>query len=238
MPHKRETTVQNGQFGKGFRAEAVKLKTAKGRSSSSQRWLHRQLNDPYVQEAQRLGYRSRSAFKILQLNDRFTFFKVGQKVIDLGAAPGGWTQVAAKKVLKEGGTGQVTALDRVEMEPIPGTRFVKGDFMSMEVIDRLALSLDGRTDLILSDMAAPTTGHAATDHLRTIALCEAAYEFAVGVLAFGGGFVSKVFKGGSERNLLKCMKQDFEFVRHAKPAASRTESPETYVVAVGFRKGK
>jgi len=234
--------VKNGQGGGhrggGFRTEKVRLKTAKGRSTSSQRWLRRQLNDPYVQEAARLGYRSRSAFKLLQLQARFRFLAPDQRVVDLGAAPGGWTQVSSALVLGSGGdvgTGRVIGIDILEMEPVAGADILQSDFLTDEGLEILANALDGQADVVLSDMAAPTTGHRATDHLRTAVLCEAAYDFAKEVLTEGGTFVAKVFKGGSERQLLESMKREFKSVRHFKPAASRPESPETYVVARGYR---
>ncbi len=227
----------NRKRGSGARAESVRLKTAKGRTISSQRWLQRQLNDPYVQEAQRLGFRSRSAFKLEQLDEKFGFIIAGQRVVDLGAAPGGWTQVVASRVLGNagGGTGRVVGLDILEMEPVAGAEILRADFMTEEGLAALTGLLGGPADLVLSDMAAPTTGHAPTDHLRTAALCEAAYDFAESVLSAGGSFVAKVFKGGSEGELLQRMKLAFKTVRHAKPPASRPESPETYVVAMGFR---
>ena len=221
--------------GSGSRAATVRLKTAKGRTNSSQRWLQRQLNDPYVQDAQRLGFRARSAFKLLQLDERFGFLARGQRVVDLGAAPGGWTQVVAARVLGASGKGRVVGLDILEMEPLAGAELLRADFMTDEGLAELTSLLGGPADLVLSDMAAPTTGHAPTDHLRTTALCEAAFDFAESVLSPGGVFVAKAFKGGSEGDLLRRMKLAFKSVRHAKPAASRPESPETYVVAVGFR---
>jgi 23S rRNA (uridine2552-2'-O)-methyltransferase len=225
----------NRKRGSGARAATVRLKTAKGRTISSQRWLQRQLNDPYVQEAQRLGFRSRSAFKLQQLDEKFHFLASGQRVVDLGAAPGGWTQVVAARVLGDSGKGRVVGLDILEMEPLAGAEILQADFMTDEGLAALTSLLGGAADLVLSDMAAPTTGHAPTDHLRTAALCEAAFDFAENVLSPGGAFVAKVFKGGSEAELLARMKRAFKTVRHAKPAASRPESPETYVVAMGFR---
>ena len=227
MPGKRNTGTRS-------RNDSVRLKTAKGRTASSQRWLHRQLNDPYVQEARRLGYRSRSAFKLLQLDGKFDLLAPGARVVDLGAAPGGWSQVSAARVLGRAPAGRIIAVDLLEMDPIAGVEFLKADFMTEEGLQALLTKLNGTADLILSDMAAPTTGHAPTDHLRTSALCEAAYDFAESVLGPGGIFVAKVFKGGSEAGLLRRMKQAFDSVRHAKPAASRPESPETYVVAKGY----
>jgi 23S rRNA (uridine2552-2'-O)-methyltransferase len=220
----------------GTRQETVRLKTAKGRTVSSQRWLQRQLNDPYVAEANRLGYRSRSAFKLAQLDDRFDFLRPGLRVVDLGAAPGGWTQVTIELMSRKSElSGRVVGLDILEMEPIAGADLILGDFMTHEGLATLREHVGETCDVVLSDMAAPTTGHGPTDHLRTSALCEAAFEFAEEVLAPGGHFIAKVFKGGTERDLLNRMKQVFQAVRHAKPPASRAESPETYVVAMGYR---
>ncbi len=214
---------------------AERVKTAKGRKSSSTRWLQRQLNDPYVAEARRLGYRSRAAFKLIQLDDRFHFLSPGKRVLDLGAAPGGWTQVAAARVKALDGRGQVVALDVLEMEPLPGATVLLADFLDETTPGRVKAELGGPVDVVLSDMAAPTTGHPATDHLRIVALCEAAFLLAVEVLAPGGVFVAKVFQGGAEGELLAALKRSFASVRHAKPPASRSESAETYVVATGFR---
>jgi 23S rRNA (uridine2552-2'-O)-methyltransferase len=211
------------------------------RSASSTRWLQRQLNDPYVAEAQRLGYRSRAAFKLLQLDERFHLLKPGQRVVDLGAAPGGWTQVAAATVTagKGGaagkGGGRVVALDLLEMAPVPGAVVLHADFLDDAAPPQILAALDGPADLVLSDMAAPATGHAKTDHLRIVGLCEAALAFAETVLAPGGSFVAKVFQGGAEGTLLAALRRAFASVRHAKPPASRAESAETYVVATGFR---
>ena len=216
----------------GSRTDRVRLRTAKGRTASSQRWLRRQLNDPYVQEAQRLGYRSRSAFKLLQLDERFRLLRPGMRVVDLGAAPGGWTQVATAGV---GDGGLVIALDKATMDPVAGAEILMADFMEQSGVETVTAALAGTADLVLSDMAAATTGHGPTDHLRTVALCEAAYDFAEDVLAPDGAFVAKVFRGGSEASLLARMKRAFSTVRHAKPEASRAGSPETYVVAQGFR---
>ena len=178
----------------GKRSKTVQLKTAKGRTASSQRWLRRQLNDPYVQEAQRLGYRSRSAFKLLQLDEKFKFLYKGQRVVDLGAAPGGWCQVAANRVLTEK-TGKIVGLDLLPMDPIPGVNLLQTDFMSQEGLSELMKILTDKVDLVISDMAASTTGHAPTDHIRTAGLCEAAFDFAIDVLARDGVFLAKVFKG-------------------------------------------
>lgn len=221
-----------GSSGSPPRAAAVTLRNARGRSAAQQRWLSRQLNDPYVQEAKRQGWRSRAAFKLLELDERFHLIRPGARVIDLGAAPGGWSQVALRR-----GAGQVVGMDLLPVDPVPGATFLQGDFTEPELPPRLEQALGGKADLVLSDMAPNTTGHAATDHLRIIALAEAALDFALGTLAPGGGFVAKVFQGGSERQMLEPMKRAFTAVRHAKPPASRKESSELYVVATGFRPG-
>ncbi|MBV9756832.1 MAG: RlmE family RNA methyltransferase, partial [Alphaproteobacteria bacterium] len=184
----------SGGTGGGRRAERVALRTARGRAPGSQRWLARQLNDPYVQAAQREGWRSRAAFKLLELDDRFHLIRPGARVIDLGAAPGGWTQAALRR-----GAGRVVALDLLPLDPIPGAETVQGDFAAPGMAERLAELLGGAADLVLSDMAPNATGHAATDHIRIMALAEAALEFSRSVLAPGGGFVAKVLQGGSER---------------------------------------
>jgi 23S rRNA (uridine2552-2'-O)-methyltransferase len=217
------------------RAPAVRVKTAGRRKASSTQWLERQLNDPYVSEAKRLGYRSRAAFKLIQLDDRFHFLKPGARVVDLGAAPGGWTQVAAARVKAADGRGKVVGIDYLPMDPVPGATVLAGDFLAADAPERLRAALGGPADVMLSDMAAPATGHATTDHLRIMALAEAAYEFAREVLAPGGIFIAKVLQGGSERSLLEALKRDFTSVRHVKPPASRAESAEVYVVAQRFR---
>jgi len=217
------------------RASAQRVRTAKGRTPSSTRWLERQLNDPYVAEARRLGYRSRAAFKLLELDDRFRILKPGQRVLDLGAAPGGWIQVAVARTKAREGRARIVGIDLLAIDPVPGATLLQGDFLAAGTEAALMAALGGAPDVILSDMAAPTTGHAPTDHARIVALVEAAYEFARTVLAPGGVFVAKVFQGGTERALLQRMKRDFASVRHAKPPASRAESAEVYVVAQGFR---
>jgi len=220
------------------RAPAVRVKTARRRSASSTQWLQRQLNDPYVAEARRQGYRSRAAFKLLELDDRFHILKPGGRVVDLGAAPGGWTQVAVARTRAESGRGRVVGIDVLGMDPVPGATLLQGDFLSDAAPAAIKAALGGPADVVLSDMAAPTTGHAGTDHIRIIALAEAAYDFAKEVLAPGGSFIAKVFQGGTERSLLEVLRRDFETVRHAKPPASRAESAEVYVVALGFRGGQ
>jgi 23S rRNA (uridine2552-2'-O)-methyltransferase len=213
----------------------TRVKTAKGRKPSSTRWLQRQLNDPYVAEARRLGYRSRAAFKLIELDDRFRFLAPGKRVIDLGAAPGGWTQVAVERTGDGPGAGPVVAADIQEMEPIPGAETLCLDVLDADAPALLTARLGGPADVVLSDMAPSATGHGATDHLRIVALVEAALEVAIEVLAPDGVFVAKVLQGGTEHTLLARMKQLFANVRHAKPRASRDESSETYVVAQGFR---
>jgi 23S rRNA (uridine2552-2'-O)-methyltransferase len=214
----------------GPRGEAVSLRTTRGRSTAQQAWLKRQLNDPYVAAAKAQGWRSRAAFKLIELDDKFSLLRRGTRVLDLGAAPGGWTQVAVKH-----GAALVVGVDLLPMDPIAGATLLQGDFDDPEMPNRLRALLGGPTDLVLSDMAPNTTGHAATDHLRIMGLAENALDFALGLLAPGGAFVAKVFQGGSEKQMLTRMKQHFATVRHAKPPASRKESSELYVVAQGFR---
>lgn len=218
------------------RGLSVRVKSAKGRKPSSTRWLQRQLNDPYVAEAKRAGYRSRAAWKLVQLDERFGFLRPGAAVVDLGAAPGGWTQVAVERVKagKPGG-GRVVAVDVLAMDPIDGAEIMQRDMTEPDAAESVAAALGGAADVVLSDMAAPTTGHRPTDHLRTMALGEAAARFACDVLAHGGVFVAKVFQGGAQAELLAELQRRFARVRHVKPAASRDESPETYLVATGFR---
>jgi 23S rRNA (uridine2552-2'-O)-methyltransferase len=218
------------------RGTTVRVKTARQRTTSSTLWLQRQLNDPYVAEAKRLGYRSRAAFKLVQLDDRFGFLGRGKRVVDLGCAPGGWTQIAVERTGAERGGGRVVGLDILPMDPVPGADTLALDFLADEAPDRLKALLGGPADVVMSDMAAPTTGHAATDHIRVVALAETAYHFAAEILAPGGAFIAKVFQGGTERTLLTQLKRDFAEVRHAKPPASRAESSEVYVVATGFRR--
>lgn len=211
----------------------VRVKTSKYRDKSSNRWLERQLNDPYVAESKRLGYRSRAAFKLIQLDEKFHFLGKGKTIVDLGCAPGGWTQVAVER---NKGTGQVVGIDILETEPIKGATLIQQDFTEPEAADKLKELLNGEADIVMSDMAANTTGHQQTDHLRTIGLVEIAYEFAKEVLAPNGIFIAKVFKGGAEGALLADVKKNFAKVSHAKPDASRQGSPEEYLVAIGFKK--
>ena len=212
------------------RALKVHVKSAKSRTPASARWLARQLNDPYVGAARMEGWRSRAAFKLLELDDKFALIRKGLRVVDLGAAPGGWTQVAVKR-----GAASVLAMDLLPIDPIHGSVILQGDFTDPSMPETLTAELGGMADLVLSDMAPNTTGHSATDHIRIVALAEMALDFAVQVLSPGGAFVAKVFQGGAEKQLLDVLKVNFSTVRHAKPPASRKESSELYVVATGFR---
>lgn len=216
---------------------SVRVKTARGRKSSSTRWLNRQLNDPFVHEAKKQGWRSRAAFKLIQMDEKYRIFRKGQRVADLGAAPGGWTQVVVDRVQPESSGGVVVAVDIQEMEAVPGAQMLRLDIRDANAPESLKAALGGEADVIISDMAAPVTGHRSTDHLRTLALCEEAHAFAREALAQGGAFVVKAFAGGAQAELTNAIKQDFEKVRTVKPEASRSESPETYIVAIGFRGG-
>lgn len=216
------------------------MRTARGRGASSARWLARQLNDPYVAAAQSEGLRSRAAYKLIELDDRFDVLRPGARVVDLGAAPGGWSLVTADRVKASTSTphaGKVVAIDLQEMAPIPGVIILHLDFMAEEAPARLHEALGGLADVVMSDMAAPSTGHAQTDHLRIMALLEAAYAFAREILAPGGAFIGKVLRGGTEHTLLRALRRDFAMVRHVKPPASRKDSAEIYVIATGFRGG-
>jgi 23S rRNA (uridine2552-2'-O)-methyltransferase len=217
----------------------TRVKTGKNRTLSSKLWLERQLNDPYVARARREGYRSRAAYKLIEIDDKHHLFKPGMRVADLGAAPGGWSQIAAARV-RAGtgtgpGTGRVAAIDLLEMPPIAGVEFVQLDFLDNAAPDRLKAMLGGPADVVLSDMAANATGHRKTDHLRIMALAETAAEFAGEVLAPGGAFLCKVLQGGTENALLARLKRDFKSVKHVKPAASRADSAELYLLATGYR---
>ena len=233
------TSTRRVRGGSG-RGQTERLRKAKGRKASSTRWLRRQLADGYVAEARDRGLRSRAAFKLIELDDRFRFLKPGHRVVDLGAAPGGWTIVAAERVnaagANKGKRGAVIGIDIVEADPVPGATLIRHDFLDAAAPKLLKDALGGPADVVLTDMAAPATGHAATDHLRVMALLEAAFGLACEVLAPNGVFVGKAFKGGTEKDLLAAIKKRFSTVRHAKPPASRKESAETYVVAMGFRK--
>ena len=229
--------IDKPQASKGGEARPLKvrLKKARSLSSSSQKWLQRQLNDPYVARAKREGWRSRAAFKLIEIDDKLKFLKPGSRVVDLGAAPGGWSQVAARRVKAEEGRGKVVAIDLLEIDPVPGVDFAQMDFLKDDAPERLMEMLGGEADVVMSDMAANTTGHKATDHLRIVGLVELAIDFARQVLAPGGAFIAKVFQGGTEGTLLAELKRDFATVRHVKPQASRADSAELYVVATGFR---
>ena len=226
--------------GRGQRDLTVKVKTARGRKLSSTRWLQRQLNDPYVRRAQAEGYRGRAAFKILELDDKYRFLVPGARVVDLGCAPGGWLQVAVKRINalaeKQGkAVGRDIGIDLQEVEPVAGAEIHQLDFMDDGADDKVRGWLGGKTDVVMSDMAASSSGHKQTDHLRIIALCEAAAYFAFDVLEDGGTFVAKVLAGGTEGELQKLLKQKFTKVANVKPPASRADSSEKFVVATGFR---
>jgi 23S rRNA (uridine2552-2'-O)-methyltransferase len=218
--------------GSGSRALKVRLKS-KGRKLSSKLWLERQLNDPYVARAKREGFRSRAAYKLIEIDDKARLLKKGARVIDLGAAPGGWSQVAARRV---GAQGQVVAIDVLPMDAVAGVDFAQLDFLSADAPEKLQALLGGPADVVLSDMAANATGHAKTDHLRIMALVEAAADFAREVLAPGGSFLAKVLQGGTEAALLTALKRDFKSVKHVKPSASRSDSAELYLLATGYRR--
>ena len=226
--------------GRGQRDLKVKVKSARGRKPSSTRWLQRQLNDPYVKRAQADGYRGRAAYKILELDDKYRFLVPGARVVDLGAAPGGWCQVAVKRVNALGekpgkSQGTVLGIDLQEMEAIAGCDLHQLDFLDEGADDRVKDWLGGQADVVMSDMAASSSGHKQTDHLRIITLCEAAAYFAFDVLEEGGTFVAKVLAGGAEGSLQKLLKQRFTKVMNVKPPASRSDSSEKFVVAMGFR---
>jgi 23S rRNA (uridine2552-2'-O)-methyltransferase len=221
--------------GSGSRELKVRVRTGKGRTVASKRWLERQLNDPYVAQAKREGRRSRAAFKLAEIDDRFHLFKPGAKVVDLGAAPGGWSQVAAERTFAAQGRGRVVAIDVLEMAELPGVTILHLDFLDPSAPDRLKAELAGPADVVMSDMAANATGHRKTDHLKIMALAETAALFAREVLKPGGAFLCKVLQGGTEGTLLADLKRDFASVKHVKPAASRQDSAELYVLATGFR---
>ena len=217
---------------RGRKMLTVRVKNAKYNSVSSNRWLERQLNDPYVAEAKRQGYRSRAAFKLIQLDEKYHFLSKGKTIVDLGCAPGGWTQVAA---LKNKGEGQIVGMDLLPTEAIEGAVLLQQDFTAEGAPEMIKALLNGPADVVMSDMAANTTGVQNIDHLRTLGLVETAYEFAKEILAVGGIFIAKVFQGGTEQKLLSDMKQHFAKVTHYKPDASRQDSVEIYVVAQGFK---
>lgn len=247
MTKSKNTKTSGGKSKRsgGARSLTVKVRTAKGRKLSSTRWLQRQLNDPYVAMAKTEGYRSRAAYKLLELDEKFNLLEEGMRIVDLGAAPGGWTQVAARatkadknaqKDKSQKDKRKVIAIDLLDMEPVAGAFCVQMDFMDEDAPARLIEALQGHgADAVMSDMAAPATGHRQTDHLRIMGLCEAAYDFARDVLRPGGFFLAKVLQGGTENALLSELKRDFTDVRHVKPEASRADSAESYVLARGFR---
>jgi 23S rRNA (uridine2552-2'-O)-methyltransferase len=212
------------------RREAVRLKNARKLSPSSQKWLNRQLNDPYVTAAKTQGWRSRAAFKLIELDEKYKLITKGARVVDLGAAPGGWSQVALAR-----GAAEVVGIDLLAIDQVQGAKFILGDFMEEGMEQRLTELLGAKADLVLSDMAPNTSGHVATDHIRIMALAELALAFSCDILAPGGAFVAKLFQGGAEKDMLHTLKLRFKTVRHAKPPASRKDSKEMYVVAMGFR---
>lgn len=231
---------QKNTSGRGQRDLKVNVKTARGRKLSSTRWLQRQLNDPYVKRARADGYRGRAAYKILELDDQFRFLVPGARIVDLGCAPGGWSQVAVQRVNALGekagkSIGTILSVDLQEVEPIAGARIYQLDFMADDADQQVKNWLGGTADVVMSDMAASASGHKQTDHLRIMALCEAAAYFAFDVLEIGGTFVAKVLAGGAEGDLQKLLKQNFKKVMHVKPPASRSDSSEKFVIALGYR---
>lgn len=220
----------------GSRGVHTRVKTARKRSKSSVKWLERQLNDPYVQQAKREGWRSRAAYKLIEMNEKLQVLKPGVHVVDLGAAPGGWMQVAAELCNAESSGSVIVGLDLIEITPPPHTRFMQGDFTDEDAPEKLRALMGVETvDVVLSDMAPNTTGHSATDHLRIMNLCEMAFDFSTEVLKPGGSFIAKTLQGGTENQLLARMKQHFTGVKHLKPKSSRADSAEMYVVATGFK---
>ena len=232
-------TTDKPTSGRGRRDLKVRVKTARGRKTSSTRWLERQLNDPYVARARAEGYRGRAAYKLMELDDRYGFLRPGARVLDLGCAPGGWLQIAAPRVnalgTGKGPRGRIVGLDLQEVDPVPGTEVHVLDFLSDDADEMVKGWLDGPADVVLSDMAASASGHKQTDHLRIVALCEAAAELAFDVLTPGGSFVAKVLAGGAEQGLQAELKRRFDKVANVKPGASRSDSAEKFVVAMGFR---
>jgi 23S rRNA (uridine2552-2'-O)-methyltransferase len=232
----RPTKGSGGKGSGGSRKLAVRVRTAKGRKIASTRWLQRQLNDPYVEEAKRRGYRSRSAFKLAEIDDKYHLLKPGMIVVDLGAAPGGWSQIAAQRVQRMAGKGRVVALDIAEMEPISGVTQLTLDMTDADTPGLIREALEGKkADLVLSDMHAPAMGHKSTDHLRIMSLVEAAIDLAEEILAPGSDFLAKVLQGGAGKEQVARLNRSFAKVRHVKPKASRADSAEMYVLATGFR---
>lgn len=236
MAKKPKGGEKRGHSGRGDKMLATRVRSASGRKIASTLWLQRQLNDPYVQRARTDGYRSRAAYKLSELDDRFKFLKPGARIADLGAAPGGWTQVAAERTgAKSGKSPAIVSMDIQEMDPIAGAVMMQLDIFAEDAIPKIEAALGGKADAVLSDMAPATTGHKNTDQLRIGALAEAAYDVAKQLLAPGGVFAVKVFQGGAPADLLNELKRDFAIIRHVKPPASRTDSAEMYLVATGFR---
>jgi len=222
--------------GGGARELKQRVRTARGRKTSSTLWLQRQLNDPYVAAARRDGYRSRAAYKLAEIDEKYHILKPGYRVVDLGAAPGGWTQIAVKRTgVETNRGGHVIGIDLLPIETIPGATLLEGDFMADDAPDRLKAEMGGPADVVMSDMAASATGHKPTDHLRIMHLCELALEFAIEVLKPGGSFLAKVLQGGAEKDLMEMLRTNFKVVRHVKPKASRADSAEMYVLATGFK---
>ncbi len=225
-----------GRGNGGSRQLKTRVKTASRRKTSSTRWLQRQLNDPYVARARKEGYKSRAAFKLIEINQKYRLLKPGMHIVDLGCAPGGWLQVAARETRSTDMNPLIVGIDYLETAPVPGTIILKKDFTEDDAPEMLITALGGKkADLVMSDMAAPTTGHKPTDHIRIIALVEMAAQFAFDILAPDGVFIAKVFQGGTEHELLKILKQRFASTFHAKPPASRKDSAETYLIAKGFK---
>jgi 23S rRNA (uridine2552-2'-O)-methyltransferase len=222
---------------KGYRSKFVRVKTSKKRTISSNKWLKRQLNDPYVAKARLDGYRSRAAYKLLEIHEKFKLFKSGMKIVDLGAAPGGWSQVVATltRSTDSKSNSKIVSVDLLEIEPIAGVDFFQKDFFDEETEERIIESLDGKADIVMSDMASNTTGHRSTDHTRTMFLCEQAFDFALKILKPQGHFIAKIFRGGTETELLNKVKLHFSLVKHFKPSSSRAESTEIYLVALNKR---
>jgi 23S rRNA (uridine2552-2'-O)-methyltransferase len=217
----------------GYRSKVTKLKTANKRKVSSNKWLMRQLNDPFVAKAKIEGYRSRAAYKLLEINDKFKILKPGSKILDLGAAPGGWSQVASEVVHRSVLSSDIIALDLLDMDPLPGVTFIKKDFYDADAAETIINLAKDKVDVVLSDMAPNTIGHGKTDHLKITDLCSQSLDFALTILKPGGHFVAKIFKGGAENTLLVRIKQNFTTVKHFKPLSSRKESNESYIVALG-----
>ena len=229
---------EKGSSGRSYRGHAGLTQTPRNmrrRKASSNRWIERQLNDPYVQETHKRGLRSRAAIKLEQIEDRYPFLQPHMRVVDLGCAPGGWLQVVSERIKLNKGHGALVGIDLLETDPIGGAQILVGDITEPEMLDSVFTAIDGKADAVLSDMAAATTGHRPTDHLRTMALLEIALDFAVQILTPGGTFLAKAFRGGAEKPLMDLLHKHFEKVRHIKPPASRQESVETYLLATGFK---